>query len=107
MQIMRSTRTLGLDPTLIWPDVVRSPALWRYSAYVMLVGTCLLFYTWSRIDAMETSLLLDQARTSYLQLQAQNERLVLQLAAQKSVDHLYRQAEMMGLVDTVTLVEVN
>lgn len=106
MRLMRTTRTLGFDPGLAWPEVVRSPALWRYAAYLVLLGICLLFYTWSRIGTTETALQLDASRSRLARLQTENARLRVELEYQRSPARLHARARAGGLTDEVPVVEV-
>ena len=106
MRLMRTTRTLGLDPALPWPEVVRSQALWRYTAYLLMVGTCLLFYTWSQVDATETAIAIDLSQKQQVRLQTQNARLALELETQRGLIQLHSRAVALGLVADVPVVEV-
>ena len=99
--ISQTAGTLPLDRTLGWPEVVRSVAVWRYVGYCMLMGTCLVFYTWSRIDATETALLLNRTRSQATVLQTENEWLTLELATLQDVGVLHGRATQMGLVETI------
>jgi len=97
--ISQTAGALPLDRVVSWPEVVRSATLWRYVAYCMLLSTCLLFYTWSRIDAMETALLLNHARTQAAVLQTEHDWLTLELSTLQDVSSLHARASAMGLVD--------
>lgn len=104
--INRSPGSIVLDPALTWPQVARSDTLWRYGAYLLLLGTCLLFYTWSRTDATETALALDRSRSQVAVLQTENDWLRLELAALNEVGALQLRASQMGLVETVPVKEI-
>jgi hypothetical protein len=97
--VSRTAGVLPLDRVISWPEVVRSATLWRYVAYCMLLSTCLLFYSWSRIDAMETALLLNHARTQATMLQTEHDWLALELSTLQDVASLHARATQMGLVD--------
>ncbi len=103
---MKQTRTLRIDPTLVWPTVAESPLVWRYTAYLMMVGIMILFYTWSRIDAREMALSLDHARAQSELFRGQNERLMLELATMSSLGSLHARALALDLSGRVTLTEV-
>lgn len=94
----KPTQTLRLDPALTWPEAARTPAVWRYTFYLMLLGICGLFQTGARIDARDKALALDRARVRADVLRVQNERLVLELASLHNVRALDARATDLGLV---------
>jgi hypothetical protein len=102
----KNTQTLRMDPAVIWPVVAHSPLVWRFTAYMMLLGLLVLLHTWSRIDARETALALDRARVHAELYRTQNERLLLELATMTSLGSLQARATGLDLAGVATVVEV-
>lgn len=98
--------SLRLNPALAWPALARSATLMRYLAWLLLVGTCVLFYTWSQVDAQESALALTEVREHYESLRIDHERLQLELAVQRNIATLNEKAVALQLSDDVPLVEV-
>ena len=104
--VSQTAGSLTLDQGMGWSEVARSAAVWRYLAFCMLMGTCLLFYTWSRIDARETALALDRSRSQAALLQTEHDWLELELATLQDVGVLQDRAGRMGLVDAAKVRKV-
>ena len=102
----KNSQTLRMDPAIIWPVVAHSPLVWRFTAYMMVLGLLVLLHTWSRIDARETALALDRARVHADLVRTQNERLVLELATMTSLGSLGARAAGLELTDGASVVEV-
>ncbi len=102
----KNSQTLRMDPAIIWPVVAHSPLVWRFTAYMMVLGLLVLLHTWSRIDARETALALDRARVQAELYRGQNERLMLELATMTSLGSLGARAEGLRLTGAVDVVEV-
>ncbi len=102
----KNTQTLRMDPAIIWPLVAHSPLVWRYTAYMMILGLLVLLHTWSRIDARETALALDRARVQADLVRTQNERLLLELATMTSLGSIGARAASLELSSAASVVEV-
>jgi hypothetical protein len=102
----KNSQTLRMDPAIIWPVVAHSPLVWRFTAYMMVLGLLVLLHTWSRIDARETALALDRARVQAELYRGQNERLMLELATMTSLGSLGARAEALQLSGQAAVVEV-
>jgi len=102
----KNSQTLRMDPAIIWPVVAHSPLVWRFTAYMMVLGLLVLLHTWSRIDARETGLALDRARVHADLVRTQNERLVLELATMTSLGSLGARAVGLELTGGASVVEV-
>ncbi len=102
----KNSQTLRMDPAIIWPVVAHSPLVWRFTAYMMVLGLLVLLHTWSRIDARETALALDRARVQADLYRTQNERLMLELATMTSLGSLGTRAASLELSGEARVVEV-
>ena len=102
----KNTQTLRMDPAVIWPVVAHSPLVWRFTAYMMVLGLLVLLHTWSRIDARETALALDRVRVQANLYRTQNERLLLELATMTSLGSLEARALGLELSSVAPVVEV-
>lgn len=88
---------------------VRLASLARYTLYALLLVASLMFYVWSRVDVRASAAALDSAAARYEALQAEQERLHLELAARRDLGRLSRVGAAMGLVadaEVRTLAEV-
>ncbi len=102
----KNTQTLSMDPAIIWPVIAHSPLVWRFTAYMMVLGLLVMLHTWSRVDARETALALDRARVQAELYRTQNERLLLELATMTSLGSLDARASGLELNAIATVVEV-
>jgi hypothetical protein len=99
------TATLRLNPALVRPAIAGPATLWRYVVWLVLVGACVLFYTWSQVDAQESALALTELHDRYEVLRVDHERLELELAVQRNVATLNERARALQLVES-PVVEV-
>jgi hypothetical protein len=80
--------------------------LGRYGMVGVLVTICGLLFAWSRIEMVEISSHLGQARGQLASAEADRARLDLELSALTDPAHLSRAALDLGLASTVPLVLV-
>ncbi len=102
----KNTQTLRMDPAIIWPVVAHSPLVWKFTAYMMMLGVLVMLHTWSRVDARETALALDRVRVQADLYRSQNERLLLELATMTSLGSLGSRAASLELSGGARVVEV-
>lgn len=105
---MQWTRDLGGTPLGGLVDSLgltqlgmRLAALLRYAVYALLLVASLMFYVWSRVDVRASAAELDRAAARYETLQAEQERLQLELATRRDLGRLGRAGAAMGLVSDV------
>ena len=80
---------------------LRLAALARYVVYALLLVASLMFYVWSRVDVRASAAELDRAADRYAALEAEQERLQLELATRRDLGRLNRVGLAMGLVSDV------
>ncbi len=102
----KNSQTLRMDPAIIWPVLAHSPLVWRFTAYMAVLGLLLMLHTWSRVDARETALALDRVRVQAELSRVRNERLLLELATLTSVGSISARASNLELSGAARVVEV-
>ncbi|MCB9761944.1 MAG: hypothetical protein H6739_19120 [Alphaproteobacteria bacterium] len=88
------------------PVGIRLVGLVRYVAYAALLVASLMFYVWSRVDVRASAAHLDHATVQLAQLQAEQERLLLELASRRDLGTLGQAGMSLGLVEGVAVVEI-
>lgn len=78
----------------------------RYVVYALLLIASLMFYVWSRVDVRASAANLDRATMKLSAAQAEQERLVLELASRRDLARLRDAGLAMGLVSGVALVDI-
>lgn len=87
-------------------DGLELSQLGRYLVLAVMLTVCGLLFAWSRIEMVEISTDLGNARGRLDAAEAESARLDLELAALTDPTHLSRAADANGLVPTVPVVEV-
>lgn len=96
-----------IDRPALAVGVVRPGVILRYGLYLALLVASLMFYVWSRVDVRVSAGALDRAVVQLSELQAEHERLQLELAVRRDLGRLDRAGEVLGLVSEVAVVDVS